>query len=206
MEEKKVSEKTAGALGLAIKGVLTGFSSFSGNINFDALDKAVVFLEKMANAADPIHLLANSLQKVAQTMDKFAASFKKMNVQTVKTFDMFIKSLVLFAKVDPNAFNTLSNKGQDLLNFVFEKDKKQITPPPSTPIPTANNATLPGNKPLVTTPATPAAGTTSAQQQALQNQQMMQMIQDLNTALAQMASTLKGIQSALMGTLKVETT
>jgi hypothetical protein len=99
------------------------------------LDGAAKFFERMAATADPIQMLANSFDRIVKTMDKFAASFRKMNTDTIKTFDVFIKSLVVFSKVDPNAFEKTSDKGQALLNYVFERGSKKDNTPATPPAP-----------------------------------------------------------------------
>ena len=98
----------------------------------------IEMIERLANASGPIGELADSFSKLAAGMGKFADSMKKMNVDTAKTTNMLIQSLVVFSKIDPNALSSLSDKGKALLQFMVERnDGKEkietLKPAPASP-------------------------------------------------------------------------
>lgn len=200
VEEKKISEKTGAGLSTSLTKIMATIAGIKPNMDMSSLDKAVGYLERMAAVADPLTKLSNSFEKIAKSMDKFAASFKKMNPQNVKTSDMLIQSLVTFAKVDPNALNTLNDKGKALINFIYEKGEQPKQAPVTQPAVSNVIQSEPG-KTAVKPTATQTA--TAAKEQQVANAQLTQMMTDLTTNMANMASALKDIKFILQGELKV---
>jgi hypothetical protein len=193
-DEKKIS---GAGISKSISSVMSAVASIKPNDSFGAV---VGFLERMAATADPMTKLANSFEKIAKSMDKFAGTFKKMSPSAVKTSDMLIQSLVTFAKVDPNAFNTLTDKGKALINFIYEKGAESKAPEAATPpAPSLAKTAEPGKKPLApAAPVTPAGP-------SKESLQMTQLMTDLSTNMSSMAGALKDIKMILQGTLKVQT-
>jgi hypothetical protein len=201
VEEKKITEKTGAGLSTSISKIMGTIGAIKPNMDMSSLDKAVSYLERMAATVDPLTKLADSFERIAKSMDKFSATFKKMDGKTVKTSDLLIQSLVTFAKVDPNAFNTLTDKGKALINFIYEKGADSTPKTPATaPTPANTNNTLPGQTPVPTT----KPGTTTPANNTAANPAMTQMMTDLTTNMAQMAGALKDIKMILQGTLNVK--
>lgn len=160
------------------------------------------FLQKMAESADPITKLSNSLEKISKTMSKFSDTFKSMKLDAVAKFDNLISSLVTFSKVDPRAFDSLGNRAQELYKYVYEKNDRSVKAPTA---PTPSNAITasPGNTPLPA--AKPTASSSKANEaQAAQMQMMQQMFQELSANMASFASSMKRLEAIMSGTLKVQ--
>lgn len=195
-------DKKSMTLGTVFDSVSRGFSAFS-LLKTDNVEKVVSFMERMAKASDPLLKLADSFERIAKSMDKFSATFKKMNPATVKSSDMLIQSLVTFSKADPNAFNTLTDKGKALINFIYEKGGSQApTPAPaSQPAQAVKMQTAePGKTPVQK--ATEKVGQNAAAVGA--NNAVNQAIIDLNTNMSNMARALSDIKNILQGTLKMQ--
>lgn len=205
VEEKKITEKTGAGLSSSITKIMGTIAGIKPGMDMSSLDKAVSYLERMAATVDPMTKLADSFEKIARSMDKFANTFKKMNPQTVKNSDMLIQSLVSFAKVDPNAFNTLSDKGRALINFIYEKGEAPRQAPISQPTQSNSVSSEPGKTAVkpVSNNSTSNSAVNAAKEQ--QNAQLTQMITDLTTNMANMAGALKDIKFILQGELKVRT-
>ena len=195
-------DKKSMTLGSVFDSVSRGFSAFS-LLKTDNVEKVVSFMERMAKASDPLLKLADSFERIAKSMDKFSATFKKMNPATVKSSDMLIQSLVTFSKADPNAFNTLTDKGKALINFIYEKGGSQAptTAPASQPAQAVKQQTAePGKTPVQK--ATEKVGQNAAAVGA--NNAVNQAIIDLNTNMSNMARALSDIKNILQGTLKTQ--
>ena len=201
VEEKKITEKTGSGLSSSLSKIMATIAGIKPNMDMTSLDKAVGYLERMAATADPLTKLADSFERIAKSMDKFAGTFKKMDGKTVKTSDLLIQSLVTFAKVDPNAFSTLTDKGAALINFIYEKGNAKPATPVTEPTPTTAINSEPGK--TAVKPAEVATQTKPGAQQ--NNAQLTQMMTDLTTNMASMAGALKDIKMILQGTLKVQT-
>jgi hypothetical protein len=200
VEEKKISEKTGAGLSTSIMKIMGAIGGIQPNMDMTSLDKAVSFLERMAATADPLTKLADSFERIAKSMDKFSGTFKKMDGKAVKTSDLLIQSLVTFAKVDPNAFNTLTDKGKALINFIYEKGASTA----NTNAPTPPTELLATNQEPGKTPVAPAQKTAAPTKEAPGTPQMNQMMTTLTTNMADMASALRDIKMILSGTLNVK--
>jgi len=197
-------DKKATMLSTVFSSVSAGFAQF-GTLQTEKVEEAVSFMERLAKTSDPLTKLADSFERIAKSMDKFSATFKKMDGKTVKTSDMLIQSLVTFAKVDPNAFNTLTDKGKQLINFIYERGAKAPEATVTRPEPqsTAIHAE-PGKTPVAT--ATKASEkSTAIAESAAQNVKMQEMMLTLTTNMGNMAKALKDIHMLLQGELKVRT-
>lgn len=201
-EEKKITEKSASGLSLAITRILGSVSAIKPGADMKSLGVLVSYLEKMAAAADPLTKLANSFERIAKSMDKFAGTFKRMSPESVRASDMLIQSLVTFSKVDPNALSALSDKGQALISYIYEKGSNAAATNNKLAQPTPSNVihSQPGQTPVQPMPVhvqAPAAKDKYYEQ----NQQMMV---DLTANMAAMAAALKDIKMILSGTINVK--
>jgi hypothetical protein len=194
------ADKKGMSLGTSFDKIAMGLSGL-GNLKNDSIEKAVSFMERLAKTSDPLIKLADSFERIAKSMDKFSEVFKKMNPQNVKTSDLLIQSLVTFAKVDPNALNTLTDKGKALISFIYEKGAEKASKETPATQPEASNAVQsePGKKPVPSAYAPPVVEKTKEPD----NTAMTQMMTDLTTNMAGMASALKDIKMILTGNLRV---
>lgn len=204
IESEKITDKTVSVLTGAISGIFSTLSKVDTNIDMSSLLSATQYIERLAKVADPIKLLADSFEKLAKNIEKFTTSFKKMDPPTAKIADGLIGSLVMFSKVDPNALDSMGEKGKALLKYVIEKTT------------TAPVAPVADTKAGGTTPATPQAAQAGvkdapkivapSKKEDESGKQLQQMIKDLTTQMSAMASSLSSIDHAVNGKLKVITT
>jgi methyl-accepting chemotaxis protein len=121
LAEFKGDGKSGKNLGESISSLFSGLRDIPSGTNLSMLGDVTSYIERLAKASSPMQVLANSFGKMAGSMDKFAASFKKMNVEAVKTSGMLIDALVVFSKVSPATLDTLNGRGKALMQFILDR-------------------------------------------------------------------------------------
>lgn len=195
-QDKKIKDATSGSLANAVQSVLGALNKPISNEGLTALGQATEYISKLATSADAIDKLSNAFGKLSKSIDVFAGAFKKMDKDVLKNSDMLIQSFVLFAKVDPSAFDKNGIKAQELLNFIYDKakpatqDNNPATGVTTAPVP----ADQPGYKKVEAgAPADKAGKEHAAKQAALE-----QSFSDMQTQFSQMQRTLEDIKNALL--------
>lgn len=198
VKDKGITDKDGTVIANAINSIFESINSTAGT-DVDALEQATKHMLQLAGTSTAMDSLAKSFEKIAKTMGKFGSTFKTMDKDALKNSTMLIQSLVTFSKVDPNALNALSDKGQSLINYIYDKAAPRTalptttsTPPTAVPPPVADQK---GIKP-VETPK-------SKEKENPVNAQMQQAIISLQSDMSEMKGILTSINSALAGKLKV---
>lgn len=115
-----VTEKTGQQLGKSIASLFTeiGNATDGDVLSTAKLQPVLTFVNKLSEKADPIKKLSDSFEKLANNMNKFVKAYKAMDKQSMDKHKMLIDSLVVFAKVDANALNAVSDRGKQLLDYI----------------------------------------------------------------------------------------
>ena len=191
---EKVKSKTAATLGNAVSSVLNALST--NPVSTDALASLKLtteYIGKLATSADAIDKLASAFGKLSKSIDVFAGAFKKMDKDVLQNSDMLIQSFVLFAKVDPAAFETNGVKGKALMDYVYDKVKPVVPVTPATTPTVPDIPKIPS--PIGVKPVDPKSTKADAEES---HRKAMQDIQDATTkALATMSQQLDAIKQAL---------
>ena len=196
--KNKITANMGDSLGSAVSGLFKSMGTLPALINMKSVGDATSYIERLAKTSDKMVKLAGAFEKIAKSMDRFSDAFKKMNVETLKYSNMFIESLVLFSKTDPNAFESVSSKGALLIKYIWDKgpqigediNKKKETAtatvaPSVAPAPT--QPSILGTKPIIPVKVEPQ----------LSNKELMQALQDLTAGMAKMQQSMMMIQTAL---------
>ena len=137
-EKKKVGEKTGQQLGKSIASLFSEIAAVDGNVlTIENMMPVLDFVAKLAEVADPVEKLADSFQKLAKNMGLFVKAYKGMDKKSMDKHKLLIDSLVVFAKVDPNALKSVSNHGKALLDYINSGG------PQEPPVATNRTATAP---------------------------------------------------------------
>lgn len=189
--EKKITDKEALTLGVALKSLVEGLAGIAPDANYDKFGEAVGYIERLAAATDPISKLASSMEKVAKSFDKFAMSFKKMNKETLTNSNLLIQSLVMFSKVDANAFNSVAGKGKLFIDFIYEKNGMKsptASTPPTNPTAPPKTNDQAGTKPAVVND--PKKPNTQQQNAQMSTQEIVDAIGSLRTVMEEVLDRL----------------
>lgn len=200
-QDTKIQDKSGANLGSVISGVLASLNKPILPDSITSLGKATDYIQKLASSADAIDKLSNAFSKMAKSIDTFANAFSKMDSEVLKNSDMLIESLVVFSKVDPNALDTNTEKGKALINFIYDKakpiDASVASTPTSTPAP-VKPVLEKGIKPV--TPSSSDKNSNNQSQAALE-----ETLSQLQTTMAQMASSMDAIKSVLTSPRGIKT-
>jgi hypothetical protein len=191
-QEKKITPQAGAGISSAMQSVLAALAKPLSADSVTQLGAVTGLIERLGAVADPIGRLADSFAKLTTSIDKFAGAFKKMDKDVLKNSDMLIQSLVLFAKVDPAAFDATSVKGQELIKYIYDKSKPAQKPADNS-VPPAVTAPLPQGTKEVASPNKPQAPAAPDPRQVA----MEQTLQTLQTTMAQLVTAMTAVQQAL---------